>query len=60
MKPEAIKAELRRLFTEAQKLEVDLVRHQVDWATWDATKRRDGEGPPEWLINQDDALVKLT
>ncbi|MEX1827496.1 hypothetical protein [Luteibacter sp. CQ10] len=58
MKPDAIKAELRRLFTEAQKLESDLVRHQVEWATWDATKRRDGEGPPDWLIDKDDELVK--
>lgn len=58
MKPDAIKAELRSLFTEAQKLEGDLVRHQVDWATWDATNRRDGEGPPDWLIDKDNELIK--
>jgi hypothetical protein len=57
MKVDAIKAELRSLFTEAQKLEGDLVRHQVDWATWSATGR-DGEGPPDWLIDRDDELVK--
>lgn len=58
MKSDAIKTELRRLFTEAQKLESDVVRHQVDWATWDATQRNDGKKVPGWLIDEEDELVK--
>lgn len=56
MTPEIIKAELQRLFTEAQKLEGDLARHKLDWAEWDSKGRQ--EEPPEWLIEKDDELVK--
>lgn len=56
MKPDPIKVELRELFTEAEKLEGDLARHQLDWAEWEAMGRPDG--PPDWLIEKDDELVK--
>lgn len=56
MTPANIKAELQRLFTEAEKLGGDLARHQLDWAEWDAKGRQDG--PPDWLIEKDDELVK--
>jgi len=55
MKPDAIKAELRRLLTEAKKLEGDLVSHQVEWATW--SSQSNGELPPDWLTEKDDELV---
>ncbi|MDP2021738.1 MAG: hypothetical protein Q8L16_12660 [Hydrogenophaga sp.] len=56
MKPSSIRRELRDLITEAEKLEGDLARHQLDWAEWDAKGRPDG--PPDWLIDKDDELVK--
>lgn len=56
MKPSYIRRELRDLLTEAEKLEGDLARHQLDWAEWSARGREDG--PPDWLIDKDDELVK--
>lgn len=56
MKPSSIRRELRDLIIEAEKLEGDLARHQLDWATCDATSHPNG--PPDWLINKDDELVK--
>jgi hypothetical protein len=56
MKPDPITARLRELLTEAEKLEHDLAVHQLDWAEWEAKGRPDG--PPDWLIEKDDELVK--
>ena len=52
----SIKLALRELFTEAEKLQGDLARHQLHWAEWDAQGRTGG--PPDWLIDKDDELVK--
>ena len=43
-------------FTEAEKIEADLARHQIEWALWDLHGKQDG--PPEWLIDKDDELVR--
>lgn len=56
MKTNLIKARLRELFTEAEKLGRDLALHQLDWAEWGANGHPDG--PPDWLIEKDDELVK--
>ncbi|MGE8452091.1 MAG: hypothetical protein ACN6OP_15990 [Pseudomonadales bacterium] len=55
MKTSSIRRELRHLITEAEKLESDLVRHQLNWAEWDTNGR--SEGPPDWLIDKDNELV---
>ena len=56
MKSSSIKRGLQDLITEAEKLESDLARHQLDWADWDSRGRPDA--PPSWLIDKDDELVK--
>lgn len=56
METDRIKAELRELFTEAEKLEGDLARHQQNWAHWKSNRQTDE--PPDWLIDQDYELVK--
>lgn len=56
MKSSSIRRELRDLITEAEKLQGDLARHQLDWAKWDAKDQPDG--PPDWLIDKEDELVK--
>lgn len=56
MNPNSIKAHLRELLTEAEKLEGDLARHQFEWAIWDSKGRKGS--PPGWLIDGDNELVK--
>ncbi|MCL6692407.1 hypothetical protein M8R19_27340 [Pseudomonas sp. R3.Fl] len=56
MKPSSIRRELRDLITEAEKLEGDLARHQLNWAEWSAGERLDA--PPDWLIDNFNELVR--
>lgn len=56
MIPDQIKTKLRELFTEAEKLERDLVQHQIDWAEWQSSNCSDA--PPDWLVEKDEELVK--
>lgn len=56
MSSNKIKIQLRELLTEAEKLEDDLARHQINWAEWSFNETKDV--PPDWLIEKDDELVK--
>jgi hypothetical protein len=51
-----VRAKLRELFTEAEKLGRDLALHQLNWAEWNAQESNDG--PPDWLMDKDEELVK--
>jgi len=56
MNTKKIEVELRLLFIEAMKLESNIARHQLDWVEW--RSRDQTEGPPDWLIEKGDTLVK--
>lgn len=53
MKSDSIKAKLRELFTEAEKMERGLVQVQIEWA-----ELAPHEAPPDWLMEKEDELVK--
>lgn len=56
MKANRIRMQIRDLFSQAEAYEGRVARHQLAWAQWEASSRNDG--PPEWLMDDDDLIVK--
>jgi len=51
-----IEKKIKKLLVEAQKMESDVAHHDMNMGQWEAT-REDKGMPPQWLMDEEDALV---
>lgn len=51
-----LEKKLEKLLMEAEKLEIDVAFHQMNWAEWEM--RVEDDEPPDWLIDKDDELIE--